>query len=158
MKLVVGVADMKLSNKPGDIVVTHALGSCVGVAIHDPVANVGGILHFMLPNSSVNPEKAKANPFMFADTGVPALFQTAFKMGATKKNIKIKLAGGAQVTDSKDFFAVGKRNQVLIRKILWKNNLLIDGENVGGNISRTMYLEIGTGRTWLQIKGQEVPL
>jgi chemotaxis protein CheD len=158
MKHVVGVADMKISNKQGDIIVTHALGSCIGLALHDPVARVGGILHFMLPASSVNPTKAKTNPFMFADTGIPAIFRQAFGLGATKKNLKVKVAGGAAVFEDKDFFAVGKRNQVLTRKILWKNNILIEGENLGGSQSRTLYLEIGTGRAWMVIKGQEVAL
>ena len=62
MKHVVGVGDMKVSNTIGDVIVTHALGSCIGLAIHDPVAHVAGILHFMLPLSSVNPEKARLNP------------------------------------------------------------------------------------------------
>ena len=158
MRHVVGVGDMKLSASPGDVVVTHALGSCIGVAIHDPKAKVGGILHFMLPLSSVNPEKAKANPAMFADTGIPAFFKTAYKLGAARNALKIKMAGGAQVFDDKDFFAVGKRNQVVARKIFWKNNMLIEKEHVGGQTSRTMYLDIDSGRTWLVIKGQEIEL
>ncbi len=149
---------MKLSASPGDIVVTHALGSCIGVAIHDPVAHVGGILHFMLPLSSVNPEKASTNPYMFADTGIPAFFKHAMRLGAKRNTLKIKLAGGAQVFDDKDFFAVGKRNQVVARKIFWKNNLLIEKEHVGGSSSRTLYLEVGTGRTWITMQGQEVEL
>jgi chemotaxis protein CheD len=158
MRHVVGVGDMKLSASPGDIVVTHALGSCIGVAIHDPRAKVGGILHFMLPLSSVNPEKAKANPAMFADTGIPAFFKNAYKLGATRTSLKVKIAGGAQVFDDKDFFAVGKRNQVVARKIFWKNNMLIEKEHVGGQCSRTMYLDINSGRTWLVVKGQEIEL
>ncbi|MCK4303698.1 MAG: chemotaxis protein CheD [Candidatus Eisenbacteria sp.] len=158
MRHVVGVGDMKLSANAGDIVVTHALGSCIGLAIHDQSAQVGGILHFMLPVSSVNPDKAKANPYMFADTGIPAFFKEAFKLGASKRIIKIKIAGGAQVFDDKDFFAVGKRNQVVTRKIFWKNNLMIEREHVGGSNSRTLYLEIGTGRAWMTIQGQEIQL
>ncbi len=149
---------MKLSGTTGDLVVTHALGSCIGLAIHDPQAQVGGILHFMLPLSSVNPEKAKANPYMFADAGIPVFFKKAFKLGASKRGLKVKMAGGAQVFDDKDFFAVGKRNQVVARKIFWKNNILIDQEHVGGHSSRTLYLEVGSGRTWLTTQGQEIEL
>lgn len=158
MRHVVGVGDMKLSSSPGDVVVTHALGSCIGVAIYDTKAKVGGILHFMLPLSSVNPEKAKANPAMFADTGIPTFFKAAYKLGAARSALKIKMAGGAQVFDDKDFFAVGKRNQVVARKIFWKNNMLIEKEHVGGQMSRTMYLDIESGRTWLVVKGQEIEL
>ena len=92
MRYTVGVSDMKISNQAGDIVVTHALGSCIGIAIHDPVAHVGGILHYMLPVSKVDPEKAKNNPMMFGDTGVPALFQEAYRMGAKKENLRVVMA------------------------------------------------------------------
>ena len=158
MRHVVGVGDMKLSAQVGDVIVTHALGSCIGLAIYDPQAKVGGILHYMLPLSSVSPEKAHKNPAMFADTGIPAFFQAAYALGASRRRLKIKMAGGAQVFDDKDFFAVGKRNQVVARKIFWKNNLLIEREHVGGHASRTLYLDIGTGRTWLITQGQEVEL
>ena len=72
---VVGVAEMKVSNQPNDVLVTHALGSCLGIAVHDSVARVGGIFHVMLPTASVNPGKANENPFMFVDTGTPLFFK-----------------------------------------------------------------------------------
>ena len=65
MNVVIGVSDMKVSNDPEVLLVTYSLGSCIGIAIHEPVAKVGGILHFMLPESNLDPDKAKSNPFMF---------------------------------------------------------------------------------------------
>ena len=103
MKYIVGVSDMKISNSPDDMIVTHALGSCIGIAIHDPVANVGGLLHYMLPLSKVDEDKAQENPFMFGDTGIPALFKKAYDLGATKGNLRVVMAGGAQVLENKDF-------------------------------------------------------
>lgn len=155
---VVGVADMKISQNPGDVIVTHALGSCIGIAIHDPAASVAGILHFMLPLSDVNPEKAAENPYMFADTGLPAFFRAAYGLGAARERLKIVMAGGAQLIDRQDFFAIGKRNQVMARKIFWKSNLLIDGEDVGGRLSRTLFVEVGTGRIWIKSDGRETEL
>ncbi len=105
MKHIVGVSDMKMSNAPGDIIVTHALGSCVGIAIYDPSAQVGGILHYMLPQSKIDSNKAQNNPYMFGDTGIPELFTQAYKLGATKENLRVVMAGGAQVFERKDFFA-----------------------------------------------------
>lgn len=125
MKFTVGVSDMKICGAAGDIVVTHALGSCIGIAIHDPVAHVGGILHYMLPVSSVDTQKAAANPFMFGDTGIPLFFKEAYDHGAKKENLRVVMAGGAQVFESKDFFDIGKRNIVIARKLFWKNNVLI---------------------------------
>ena len=69
MKYIVGVADMKISAEKDDLIVTHALGSCLGITIYDPVACVGGMLHVMLPLSTIDPNKAAANPYMFVDTG-----------------------------------------------------------------------------------------
>lgn len=158
MKHIVGVSDMKLSNSAGDLIVTHALGSCVGIAIYDPVALVGGILHYMLPQSKIDANKAVNNPYMFGDTGIPELFTQAYKLGATKGNLRVVMAGGAQVFEKKDFFAIGKRNVVIARKMFWKNNVLIATEHVGGNIPRTMYLEIGSGKTWLTSQGERVEL
>lgn len=158
MKHTVGVSDMKVSAARGDVIVTHALGSCLGVAIHDPAACVGGILHFMLPLSQVDRAKAEANPLMFGDTGIPLLFEEAYRLGATKENLRVTIAGGAQVFETEDTFAIGKRNIVIARKLFWKNNVLIAAENVGGSIPRTLYLEIGPGRTWFSSRGEEAEL
>ena len=84
-ELIVGISDLKVSNNPGDVLVTYALGSCIGVAVYDPKARVGGLLHFMLPDSSLDANKAKATPAMFADTGIPLLFKSCYAIGAEKK-------------------------------------------------------------------------
>ena len=160
MKHVVGVADYKISGTRGDDIVTHGLGSCLGITAHDPGANVGGLFHVMLPASSVNPEKAKSSPMMFVDTGLPLFFKELYAAGANKGRLVVKVAGGAQMRDNGkgDFFAIGKRNYVTMRKLFWKNGIMISAEDVGGNISRTMYLEIDTGRVRLVIGGQEKEL
>lgn len=158
MRYTVGVSDMKLSSQAGDIIVTHALGSCIGIAIHDPVACVGGILHYMLPVSKADSVKADNNPFMFGDTGIPLLFQEVYKIGAKKENVRVVMAGGAQVFEDKDFFDIGKRNTVIARKLFWKNNYLIAAEHVGGHAPRTMYLEMGSGITYFTSRGERYEL
>ena len=85
--ITVGIADCRTSGNDGDCLVTHALGSCIAVGIHDPVAAVAGLLHIMLPESSLDRAKASVQPFMFADTGIPALFRAAYAKGADKKRI-----------------------------------------------------------------------
>ena len=156
MKYIVGVADVKISNVPGDVIVTHALGSCLGITIHDPVAHVGGLLHVMMPLSSIDQAKAEANPWMFVDTGVPRFFLDAYALGAVKGRLQVKVAGGANVRNNgDDRFAIGKRNHLMLRKMFWQNNILIDAEDVGGTIARTMRLEIGDGRVVLSSCGTE---
>lgn len=159
VKHVVGVADMKLSRQKGDVIVTHSLGSCLGVALHDPDAGVGGILHVMMPESRMNPDKATSNPFMFVDTGVPAFFRELYDAGAVKRRLILKVAGGANVHGAdNDRFQIGKRNYITIKKLLWKNSVLISAQDVGGTTPRTMYLEIGTGTVWLSNNGAQYEL
>ncbi len=150
----VGVADMRVSNQQGEVLVTHALGSCIGVAIYDPTAKVGGILHFMLPDSNLDPGKAQEHPHMFADTGLPLLFRECYRLGAQKSRLRVKVAGGSQVLGNREFFQIGRRNYAALRKIFLKNNVLIDNEDVGGTKARTLFLEIATGNVWIKVMGQ----
>lgn len=146
--IIVGVADMKLSTNADDTIVTHALGSCLGIVIYDEVAKVAGMLHVMLPNSEIKTaDEDKKNPYMFVDTGVPILFKEAYALGAEKKRMKVYVAGGAG--ESK-IFAIGKRNFMFLRKLLWKNGVRISGEEVGGTIARNMYVHTGSGKVWIQ--------
>ncbi len=154
MQIVVGVAEMKVSNQQEHVVITHALGSCIGVAIYDPLVKVGGLLHYMLPDSALDEEKGRENPFMFADTGIPRLFKECYKLGALKQRMLVKVAGGSQVLGGPEHFNIGRRNYAALRKIFLKNNVLIGKEDVGGTKARTMYLEIATGKVWVKIIGQ----
>ncbi len=159
MKHVVGVADSAISSNRGDMIVTHALGSCLGITVHDPVAAVGGMMHAMMPVSAINPEKAKVNALMFIDTGVPAFFREVYAAVGQKNRLILKVAGGAQIQSrGTDSFAIGKRNMIMLKKILWKNGVLIESEDVGDDHARTMYLEIGTGRVWITTRGQQKEL
>lgn len=149
---------MKASSRAGDVIVTHALGSCIGIAVYDPVAVAGGMLHFMLPDSTVNPQRAVQNPWMFGNVAIPMFFRKLYDLGAEKKRLIVKAAGGAQFLDDKDFFAIGKRNHTMMRKIFWQNGVLIKAENIGGTISRTLFLDIATGRTWISTAGKETEI
>ncbi len=148
--LTVDIADLQVSRDPTVQLVTYSLGSCIGVAIWDPKVRVGGMIHYMLGESSISPEKARNNPAMFADTGLPRLFKAAYRLGAIKKRMLVKVAGGAALFDTSEEFDIGARNYVLLRRIFWRNNVLIDAEHIGGSISRTMRLDIGTGRVTVE--------
>ena len=156
MDLIVGVADMKVSNDPEAVLKTFSLGSCIGVAIYDPVVNAGGLLHYMLPESALDANKAQKNPYMFGDTGIPLLFKEAYKLGAKKNRLKVIVTGGAQILDMKGLFNIGKRNHTLLRKMFWKNNVMIDFEDVGGNVNRTLKLDVKDGAAWLKVSGMEM--
>ena len=153
MNLIVGIADMKVTNDPEVVLITYSLGSCIGVTVYDPLARVGGLLHFMLPDSAIDKEKAKKTPGMFADSGIPLLFREAYRLGAEKGRLQVKLAGGAQILDDSGFFNIGKRNYMALRKIFWMNNVLITSEEVGGDVNRTLSLELATGRVYVKTSG-----
>ena len=148
--LVVGISDCKISADPQELLITYALGSCIAVALYDPAAKIGGLLHYMLPDSALDLSKAQQNPFMFADTGILKLLQAVRARGGEPLRMLVRLAGGAQVLDTQGTFQIGKRNYLAARKILWKAGILIAAEAVGGEVSRTTRLEIATGRMWVR--------
>lgn len=148
--LVVGVGDGKVTNIREDMLTTYALGSCVAVMTHDATAGVGGLLHLMLPDSALNTQKAAERPCMFADTGLRELLAAAQRLGADRKRTTVWLAGGAQVLANADVFNIGKRNYQAVRKLLWREGLIVRGEEVGGTQSRTVRLDVATGQIWIK--------
>ena len=151
MKQIVAVGDMKVG-KDGDVLVTHALGSCLGLIVYDPVARVGGLLHAMLPLSRINPQKAESHPYMFVDRGVPLLFKTLYQMGGQKPRLIGKAAGCGSPLGKNAMFKIGERNYTVLKKLLWKNSILLEAEDVGGTDSRTVHMDIATGRAIIRIK------
>ncbi|HEU20384.1 MAG TPA: chemotaxis protein CheD [Deltaproteobacteria bacterium] len=152
-QIVVGVSDFKISKNVQDMIVTYALGSCIAVVVYDPRAKVGGMLHFMLAESSIDKKKAMDNPAMFADTGIPLLFKSCYQMGAEKKRMIVKVAGGASILDDANFFRIGQKNITAVRKIFWKNNVLITSEDTGQNFNRTVELHMTDGRVIVRNAG-----
>jgi chemotaxis protein CheD len=147
-----------VSGEAGQLLVTYALGSCIGLTLHDPKAAVGGLLHFMLPDSQLDRPRALENPFMFADTGVAAFVERLCRLGADKRRLVARAAGGASIMDPQNIFDIGKRNYLALRKILWKAGILLVSEAVGGTCSRNVFLEIGSGRFWQQEAGSVIDL
>jgi chemotaxis protein CheD len=155
LNITVGMADLRISAEPGAVLITHALGSCLGLTVYDPVTRVGGMLHAMLPDSTIDPAKATQNPAMFVDTGVPRLFRACYELGGQKTRLEVKVAGGSTIrtTRSEDYFRIGERNFVALRKLLWRNNVLLKGYDVGGTKSRTLTLDLGTGEVLVRSDG-----
>jgi chemotaxis protein CheD len=157
-QITVDMAGLEVSNDENAILVTYALGSCIAVILYDPKRRAGGMLHYMLPLSKTSPEKAKLKPGMFADTGIPLLFEKMYALGCKKEDLVVKVAGGGKLWDDKGTFDIGKRNYTILRKMFWKNNVMIAAEDVGGSKSRTTRLFIGTGEVLIRSKGQDEPL
>ena len=154
-KVIIGISDANVSNNPQDILETLSLGSCIGVCLYDPTTTIGGMLHYQLPSSTMNPGRAKQNPLMFADTGMKLLIDKILAMGANKKQLQVKIAGGATMDTGPNGFDIGKRNYLAIKKVLWQHGMFIDAEDIGGSSPRNMYLEIADGTVKIKVNGSE---
>jgi chemotaxis protein CheD len=157
----VGISEFAVSDRSDEVLTTIALGSCVAVCVHDPVAGVGGLLHFLLPDSKLNPERARTQPAAFADTGIATLFHAAYALGAQKKRCRVRLVGGAEIAASgtpggDDLFQVGRRNVLAARAVLWRNGTLINGEDVGGTTARTIAMAVADGRVAVKSDGRVI--
>ncbi|HEY5506087.1 MAG TPA: chemotaxis protein CheD [Coriobacteriia bacterium] len=142
----VGIAEFVVSDDVEETLVTCSLGSCVGVVLYDPQLHLAGLVHCMLPLSQMNRARALENPGVFTDTGVATLMQEMFNRGSRRERIVAKVAGAASALDDGGLFRIGERNYAVLRRILWKNGVLIAAEDVGGTETRTLSVEVGTGR------------
>ncbi len=147
MAINVGISQLAVSKDIEDVLVTYSLGSCIGISMYDPEAKVGGLIHCMLPLSKIDPEKAKSTPAMYTDSGFILLLTSVLKLGGTKDNLVIKVAGCGSPMDKNGRFKIGERNHAVFKKLLWKNNLLVAGEDIGGTKPRTLRLYMKTGDT-----------
>ncbi len=154
-QIIVGVSDAKVSRDPSDVIVTYSLGSCIGVCLYDNVTMVGGMLHYQLPDSRQNPERAQENPFMYVDTGLKVLLGKLQALGAKKSRLSVKVAGGAAMKTGPKGFDIGKRNALALRKQLWKLGLFLDAEEVGGFSPRNLHLNILDGTVIMKSNGRE---
>ena len=151
----VGVGEFAASKNEKAALRTLALGSCVAVIVLAPSIRAVGLLHVALPDSSIDKHRASQKPGMFADTGIPLLLKELEKLGHDEKDkLVVKLAGGASIMDPNNTFNIGKRNLLAVRKILWRYRLGALAEEVGGNISRSVTVNIGTGRVYLSSPGK----
>ena len=141
----VGMADLKICKSP-DGITTLGLGSCVGIAIRDPITKVGGLAHVMLPDSTTI--KQNNNIYKFADTGIVELVRLMELEGAKKSRMVAKIAGGAQMfafQNKSDLVRVGDRNVESSKATLKKLGIPILAEDTGENYGRTVIFYPETG-------------
>jgi chemotaxis protein CheD len=142
----VRAGEVVVSKSAADVLTTGApVGSCVAVCLWDPESGVGGLLHFLWPDSKLNPERAGAAPACFADTGVQLLFDQAAKIGAVKGRCKVRLVGAAEIQDREQADRWAKRNLLAVRSVLWRSGVFLEGEEVGGTKARRATLSVSNG-------------
>ncbi len=141
----VGMADYKVGREPASLI-SYGLGSCVGIALFDPVNKIGGLAHIMLPDSTQ--ARSTENPAKFADTCLPLMLDDLVRMGALRSRLQAKIAGGAQMftfANATDIMRVGERNSETVRAVLKKLDLRLIAEDCGGNYGRTVELKLDSG-------------
>jgi chemotaxis protein CheD len=149
-RVVLGIGELAIAGREAGIIITHALGSCVGVAVYDSSCGIGGLLHAQLPSPGQNPDPdlVARHPGRYVDLGLTLLLREVERAGARRPRLRVTIAGGASNPATPgDLFQVGKRNLVAVRKHLWQAGLLIAGEDVGSDRPRTMFLDLADGRS-----------
>ncbi len=142
-KLIIGIADMNMAKGEG-MLVTYALGSCIGICLHDPVLKLGALVHIMLP---VNMEAGRKTPMKYADTGIRETLRLMESKGASRNRITAKIAGGAKMFEvgSSSLGNIGQRNIESVHMNLKKEGIRLLKEDVGGSVARTLLFDVNSG-------------
>ncbi len=154
----VGMADLK-TGKGTDVLTTLGLGSCIGLTFYDPTSKIGGLVHYMLPDSTKL--KNNSNIAKFGDTGIRELYNQVIAMGASKYRLVAKIAGGAkmfEVSGLSGIGNVGDRNAEAAKKILKELGVKLIAEDTGLNYGRTVELHCDTGEFYVKSVGKEIKI
>ena len=150
----VGMADLKVAKAP-DSLITLGLGSCIGLTLYDPVTKIGGMVHYMLPDSTQL--KNNTNIAKFGDTGIRELYNQMIKRGAVPRRMVAKIAGGAkmfEVSGLSNVGHVGERNAQQAKKMLRELQVPLVAEDTGLNYGRTVTLDCETGEFFIKAVGK----
>ena len=152
-KITVVIADMKMAKGSG-ILITYALGSCIGLCFHDQRLNLGALLHIMLP---LNMEAGRKNPLKYADTGIRETLRQMEAKGASRGRITVKIAGGAKMFEVKggNLGNIGQRNIESVHTILRQEGIRLLAEDVGGNVARTLLFDVVSGQGCIRSYGRQ---
>lgn len=145
---------MKLLQGEG-ILVTYALGSCIGLCFHDPRLRLGALLHIMLP---LNMETGRTHPMKYADTGIKETLRQMEAKGASRSRMTVKIAGGAkmfEVSGGAGLGNIGQRNIESVHTILKRENIRLLAEDVGGKVARTLLFDVASGQGCIRSYGQK---
>lgn len=150
----VGIADMKMTRREG-VIITYALGSCIGIALYDPMIKLGALVHIMLPEVG---NMDRTNMFKYADTGIAETLRKMYAFGAVKSNVVAKIAGGAQMFhiagNPSGFGNIGLRNAQSVKAVLKREGIRIIAEDTGENYARTMTLNVSDGKVNIRTFGR----
>lgn len=152
-KLVVGIADMKMARQEG-MLITYALGSCIGICLYDPLIQLAALVHIMLP---LNMETGRKSPLKYADTGIRETLRQMEMQGAARSRIVAKIAGGArmfEVAGGGNLGNIGQRNIESTHMVLRREGIRLLREDVGGTVARTLLFDVASGQACVRSYGK----
>lgn len=151
-KLTIGIADMKMAKGEG-MLITYALGSCIGICLYDPKIKLGALIHIMLP---INMETGRKSPMKYADTGIRETIKQMEAKGASRARMTAKIAGGAKMFEISggSLGNIGQRNIESVRLNLKKEGIRLLNEDVGGSVARTLLFDVATGQGCVRSYGR----
>ena len=145
-EIVVWPGECRVTTRPGVRLVTHDIGACIALAVHIPSIDLAALVRFVLPDSKIQPEVAKENPWLFADTAIPRFLAIIREYEVSRQDMSIRAIGGAKIAGQMNSLSVAKGNLLALRRTLWKEGVLLDTEDIGGNSARSVWFETSTGR------------
>ena len=144
----VAMADLKVARDPA-VLITIGLGSCIGIALYDPVVKVGGLAHIMLPTSKRTTGDNGSNPMKYADTGIEMTLRKMITMSAVKRRITAKIAGGAHMfscaKETSSFLKIGENNAAAVKEKLTQEGIKLLSSDTGKDYGRTVELHTKDG-------------
>lgn len=152
-KLIVGIADMKMTQGSG-MLITYALGSCIGICLYDPLIKLASLTHILLP---LNMETGRKNTFKYADTGVREVIARMEAAGSNRSRMVAKIAGGARMFEigPGGIGNIGQRNAESVRMIIQRERIRLVAEHTGGSVARTVLFDGATGQACIRSYGRE---
>lgn len=152
-KITIGIADMKMAKQNG-MLITYALGSCIGICLYDPLVKLGAMIHIMLP---INMETGRTNTMKYADTGIRETLKQMEALGASRARITAKIAGGAKMFEINggSLGNIGQRNIESVHMNLKKEGIKLLKEDVGGTIARTLLFDVSNGMACVRCYGRK---
>ena len=132
--IIVGISDYKIAKSP-EVLITYALGSCIGTCLFDGVLHLAGLSHILLPEASICPNDT--NIMKYADTAIEGLVKAMERQGASRARLTAKIAGGAKMFATSTI-GVGERNIIAVKNELRRLNIRLVAEDTGDTYGRTM--------------------
>lgn len=149
----VGIADMKMARQNG-MLITYALGSCIGICLYDPLIQLAALVHIMLP---LNMETGRKSPLKYADTGICETLRRMEEQGGARSRIVAKIAGGARmfaVAGGGNLGNIGQRNIESTHMVLRREGIRLLREDVGGSVARTLLFDAASGQACVRSYGK----